>query len=164
MRLENYPKVYQNLRANPEVKADLEEWLTPGGNPVYMIVGLLIWKDASCCDATEEASLPCESMHDRPSFQPSSLRPLTMIRLNLDAAVLTMADDLKVWTKSGYDVILVLTATLEEVGIRRASANSRHAYLINGERVAEADLFAFALIVELVATSSRWNKETVGSL
>ncbi|RFU31681.1 hypothetical protein B7463_g4644, partial [Scytalidium lignicola] len=58
MRLENYPEVYQNLRANPEVRADLEEWLTPGGKPAYMIVGLLIWKDASFEETvTQDSSL-----------------------------------------------------------------------------------------------------------
>lgn len=46
------------MSINPEVKADLKKWLTPEGKPAYMIVGLLIWNDASFEETiSQEASL-----------------------------------------------------------------------------------------------------------
>jgi hypothetical protein len=47
VRLQRYDKIFQALRDSPEIKQDLKDMLAPGGRPAFMIVGALIWSDAT---------------------------------------------------------------------------------------------------------------------
>jgi hypothetical protein len=55
VRLQNHDKALRALCENPEVMADLNRMLKPGGEPAYMIVGMLIWSNASFIDLREHA-------------------------------------------------------------------------------------------------------------
>ena len=47
VRLQRHDKIFRSLRENNEVQEDLREMLTPGGGPAFMIVGVLLWSDAT---------------------------------------------------------------------------------------------------------------------
>ncbi|KAF2490677.1 hypothetical protein BU16DRAFT_530324 [Lophium mytilinum] len=50
VRMQKYDTIFDSMRQNDEVKADLGRMLTPGGKPAFMIVAVLIWTDASFTD------------------------------------------------------------------------------------------------------------------
>lgn len=51
IRLQNHPKVLKALLDDPTIKKDLAQMLKPGGQPGYLIVGMLIWENASFADS-----------------------------------------------------------------------------------------------------------------
>ena len=44
--LQKQGDVFQALLSNEEIRQKMVKWTHPGSNPVYMVVGLLIWQDA----------------------------------------------------------------------------------------------------------------------
>ena len=47
VRLQNHSKIFDDLRHTDEVQNDIGSMLSPGGKPAWMIVGVLIWTDAT---------------------------------------------------------------------------------------------------------------------
>lgn len=52
LRLQNHLKVLEALGKDAEVKEDLAKMIKPGGEPAYIIVGMLIWENATFTDSS----------------------------------------------------------------------------------------------------------------
>ncbi|KAK5655577.1 hypothetical protein OQA88_5508 [Cercophora sp. LCS_1] len=55
IRLSNYRNLFRTMREDPEVRDHLAKALRPGGPSAYMIVGVLVWSDASVEMETERS-------------------------------------------------------------------------------------------------------------